>query len=269
MDLVAELIASFDPKHPHFRPTEIYNEGWLLRALLHAASRLDDQSFPLSFDVTLTFQTPLNIGSGAQRGTLADRAMIKDDQGWPYVPASALKGRIRHAAEQVATGLGLRVCDTHQKMCRNEEDACAICCVFGAPWIPGRLRFNRLTLSGPEEMVQALEERQRRVKRPPRTTHRYGVALSRRRGVAEDALLYTTELFEPGTPLSFSGALHGPLSHGDAALVVAGLRLIPAMGRGKSGGLGWMTADVTARDGDTVLGDDVLQAALEDMEANV
>jgi hypothetical protein len=49
MDLVADLVTSFDPEHPHFRPTEIYNEGWLLRALLHAASRLDDQSFPLSF----------------------------------------------------------------------------------------------------------------------------------------------------------------------------------------------------------------------------
>jgi hypothetical protein len=49
MDLVADLITSFDPEDPHFRPTEIYNEGWLLRALLHAASRLDDQPFPLSF----------------------------------------------------------------------------------------------------------------------------------------------------------------------------------------------------------------------------
>jgi hypothetical protein len=49
MELVADLIASFDPERPHFRPTEIYNEGWLLRALLHTASQLDDHTSPLSF----------------------------------------------------------------------------------------------------------------------------------------------------------------------------------------------------------------------------
>jgi hypothetical protein len=49
MDLVADLITSFDPERPHFRPTKIYNEGWLLRALLHAMSQLDDYTSPLSF----------------------------------------------------------------------------------------------------------------------------------------------------------------------------------------------------------------------------
>jgi len=223
----------------------------------------------VTIDVTLTFQTSLNVGSGAQRGTLADRAMIKDDRGWPYVPASALKGRLRHAVERLAAGLGELVCDTHQDMCRDKTNACAVCRIFGAPWIPGRLRFERLTLSGPDEIVQVLEERQRRTGQPPRTTHRYGVAISRRRGVAEDALLYTTELFESGTPLAFSGKLRGPLTPEEAALVVAGLRLIPAMGRGKSGGLGWMTAEVTVQDEGANLSDDVLRAALENEEATV
>jgi CRISPR/Cas system CSM-associated protein Csm3 (group 7 of RAMP superfamily) len=223
----------------------------------------------VTIDVTLTFQTSLNVGSGAQRGTLADRAMIKDDRGWPYVPASALKGRLRHAVERFTAGLGKPVCDTHEDMCRSEADACPVCRIFGAPWVPGRLRFERLTLSGPDEIVQVLEERQRRTGQPPRTTHRYGVAISRRRGVAEDALLYTTELFEPGTSLSFSGMLQGPLSRREAALVVAGLRLIPAMGRGKSGGLGWMTSEITVEDEGAILGEDVLRSAMENEEATV
>jgi CRISPR/Cas system CSM-associated protein Csm3 (group 7 of RAMP superfamily) len=154
-------------------------------------------------------------------------------------------------------------------MCRSEADACPVCRIFGAPWVPGRLRFERLTLSGPDEIVQVLEERQRRTGQPPRTTHRYGVAISRRRGVAEDALLYTTELFEPGTHLAFSGKLRGPLSPEEAALVVAGLRLIPAMGRGKSGGLGWMTSEITVEDEGAILGEDVLRSALENEEATV
>jgi CRISPR-associated protein Csm3 len=217
----------------------------------------------VTIDLTLTFQTPLNIGSGAQRGTLADRAMIKDDQGWPYVPASALKGRLRHAVEQVVAGLGQRVCITHQNMCPDESGyVCPVCRIFGAPWVPGRLRFARLTLSGPKELVRLLEDRQRQTRQPPRTSHRYGVALSRRRGVAEEALLYTTELFEPGTPLEFSGTLSGDLTVAEAALVIAGLRLMPALGRGKSGGLGWMTAKTVVKADDAIWDEATLRAAL-------
>ena len=217
----------------------------------------------VTIDLTLTFQTPLNIGSGAQRGTLADRAMIKDDRGWPYVPASALKGRLRHAVEQVVAGLGQRVCITHQNMCPDESGyVCPVCRIFGAPWVPGRLRFARLTLSGPKELVRLLEDRQRQTRQPPRTSHRYGVALSRRRGVAEEALLYTTELFEPGTPLEFSGTLSGDLTVAEAALVIAGLRLMPALGRGKSGGLGWMTAKTVVKADDAIWDEATLRAAL-------
>ena len=217
----------------------------------------------VTIDLTLTFQTPLNVGSGAQRGTLADRAMIKDADGWPYVPASALKGRLRHIVEQVAAGQGQRVCVTHQNMCPDESGyVCPVCCIFGAPWIPGRLRFARLTLSGPEELVKLLKDRQRQMHQPPRTSHRYGVALSRRRGVAEENLLYTTELFEPGTLLEFSGTLSGDLTVAQAALVVAGLRLMPALGRGKSGGLGWMTAGAVVKADGAAWDEATLRAAL-------
>jgi len=217
----------------------------------------------VTIDLTLTFQTPLNICSGVQRGTLADRAMIKDADGWPYVPASALKGRLRHAVEQVAAGLGRRVCVTHQNMCPDESGyVCPVCHIFGAPWIPGRLRFARLTLSGPGELVILLEDRQRQTHQPPRTSHRYGVALSRRRGVAEENLLYTTELFEPGTPLEFSGTLSGDLTVAQVALVIAGLRMMPALGRGKSGGLGWVTSSVVVKADDTAWDEATLRAAL-------
>jgi hypothetical protein len=31
MDLISKLISSFDPANPNFRPTEIYNESWLIK----------------------------------------------------------------------------------------------------------------------------------------------------------------------------------------------------------------------------------------------
>jgi CRISPR-associated protein Csm3 len=192
-----------------------------------------------TIDLTLTFQTPPNVGSGAQQGTLADRAMIKNYRGWPYVPASTLKGRLRHAVEQVAAGLDARVCVTHKNMCRTDGDFCPVCCIFGSPWRAGQLRFSRLELAGPDWLIKRLEAR----RSPPRTTQRYGVAISRRRGVAENALLYTTELFEPGIALVFRGQLVGDLEPHQVALVLAGLKLLPAIGRGKSGGLGWFRAE--------------------------
>jgi CRISPR/Cas system CSM-associated protein Csm3 (group 7 of RAMP superfamily) len=215
----------------------------------------------IRIELTITCSTPLNIGSGAQQGTFADRALTKDDEGWPYIPATALKGRLRHTVEQIATGVNLQppICRTHQKMCRDTSNPCPVCAIFGSPWIAGRLRFVDLLLSKPDFLRQMREER--RMRHPP--THvRYGVAINRRRGVAEDQLLYTTELFEPGMDLGFEGELTGKITRRQAALVVAGLRWVPAVGRGKSGGLGWTTVETKVYEGDKYLEDSVLRKEL-------
>jgi len=47
--MFSELLSSFDPKHPNFRPTEIYQEGWLIKLVIHQASTIDDGNFYLSF----------------------------------------------------------------------------------------------------------------------------------------------------------------------------------------------------------------------------
>jgi CRISPR/Cas system CSM-associated protein Csm3 (group 7 of RAMP superfamily) len=149
-------------------------------------------------------------------------------------------------------------------MCRDQDDSCPACAIFGSPWIPGRLRFVSLELTGPPELVEALELI-RRDKGTPATTWRYGVALSRHRRVAEDALLFTTELFEPGVPLTFGGTLTGPLGERDAAWVCAGLRLLPALGRAKSAGLGRLSSKAAVRLDGEPLDDTQLRAALEEV----
>jgi CRISPR/Cas system CSM-associated protein Csm3 (group 7 of RAMP superfamily) len=175
---------------------------------------------------------------------LARLGMLKDRQGWPYVPASAFKGRLRHAVEQVARSLELRppICATHQQMCR--EALCPVCQLFGSPWAAGRLRFTNLHLSGPPELVKIKQQESN-----PRTTQRMSVAINRRRRVAEDAMLFSTELLWPGVALQFSGTLAGEISQAQAGLLLAGLNLLPALGRGKTGGLGWLaaTAEFTDR----------------------
>lgn len=206
--------------------------------------------------IHLTCRTPLNIGSGAQQGTLARRGMLKDRRGWPYVPAATFKGRLRHAVEQVAKTLtGTSACDTHQDMCRTAP--CPVCQLFGSPWQVGALRFANLVLVGPPEAV-AMQKKERY----PRTTERMGVAINRQRHVAEDDLLYSTELFWPGIPLKFEGVVEGDINKAQAGLLVAGLHLLPAIGRGKTGGLGWLQVEATVKEGDTLWTPEILQLAL-------
>ncbi len=49
MKLLTDLIASFDPAHPIFRPTELYNESWLVKLVLDQASKISDSEFPIGF----------------------------------------------------------------------------------------------------------------------------------------------------------------------------------------------------------------------------
>lgn len=199
----------------------------------------------IEIDLTLTLRSPLNIGSGAQQGTLAQRGMLKDADGWPYIPASAIKGRWRHAVEQVAASLAWQppICATHEKMCR-EGSLCVACQLFGSPWQPGALRFVDLPIVGPPAIVDLRSDAHYR----PRTTQRTGVTLNRSRRVAQDQFLFDTELFWPGIPLVFGGRISGDINRQQAGLLLAGLHHLPALGRGKSAGLGWVQAEAVIKD---------------------
>jgi hypothetical protein len=49
LNIIADLVDQFDPENPTFRPTEIYNENWLLKGFLLQASKVDLQNSPFSF----------------------------------------------------------------------------------------------------------------------------------------------------------------------------------------------------------------------------
>ena len=49
MHLISELISSFDPANPNFRPTEIYNENWLVKIVMQLASFINDTDYVLGF----------------------------------------------------------------------------------------------------------------------------------------------------------------------------------------------------------------------------
>jgi len=192
---------------------------------------------PTAFRLTLRlhFETPVNIG-GYGAPTFVDRPFRRDRNGWPFIPASSLKGRLRHECERLVRALGYRVCrgPNPREMCRGGDDVCPICRIWGSPWMAGNIYPADLVLERPPGLGETA----------PPSDIRYNVSLSRRRRVAEEARLFTTELFLPGIPLTFSGVWEARLSLRELVLVEAGLGAITALGRGKTGGLGWCTIRV-------------------------
>ncbi len=198
-----------------------------------------------SLQLSVEFDTPFNVGSGASGDTWANKTMVKDRNGLPLIPGSSLKGRLRQQCEQIANALNLepRPCSAPnaETMCqpnrRLEREAvraqlCPVCRVFGSPWYAGPVEFSDLRVVEPA----FLHERDAYA----HATVRYGVGISRHRRVAEDQLLYTVEVFQPGSILTLTGEVRGfQLSADDVKLLVAGLDTLFTLGGHKTRGMGW------------------------------
>ena len=49
MKILTDLLTSYNPESPNFRPTEIYNESWLVKLVMAQASSIPTEDHPLSF----------------------------------------------------------------------------------------------------------------------------------------------------------------------------------------------------------------------------
>ena len=192
--------------------------------------------------VTLHMTNAFNIGTGAMAGSPANKPLVKNRQGLPYIPGSTLKGRLRHACEAVARTQGEQICGSPvpERMCPDSEEVgrgqlCPACRLFGSPWYTSPLRFSDLTLISPFKPGSEAKA--------IRTNLRHGVSLSRQRRVAEEDLLYTTEVFLPGGQVAFQGWVEGNIQDADLTLLQDGLTSLYAVGGRKTGGLGWLKVE--------------------------
>lgn len=240
-----------------------------------------------SLSLTAIVDSALCVGAGGSTGSLANKPILRNGKGQLVIPASQVKGRLRHECEKLARGLGWPVCESPkaERMCpqlagRTDEDKalfqredyrlrprlgettfegtdyqqhhCLICQIFGNPVLPARLQFSDLVC---KLRADELEE----VLRP-------GVSINRRRRTAEDQRLYFVETSPANAKLRFEGMLSlQPAWHSDdpaqvdfaEALVLTGLKHIHALGGGKSSGLGWLHWEISGL-GETI-SDDVWQ----------
>ncbi|MBW4614417.1 MAG: CRISPR-associated protein Csm3 [Desmonostoc vinosum HA7617-LM4] len=200
-----------------------------------------------SINLSAVIDTALCIGAGGSDGTLADKTVVRNAKGQLIIPASQLKGRLRHECEKIMQGLGWQIffapiakelCPTpaqvdskyhsDYKLENYKGYHCPISKIFGNPILPSRIVVDDLICDWEKDTLQE--------------TFRPGVTINRRRRTAENQKLYFLETSPPNSQLKFQGAIHllpGYPSYAKA-LILAGLRHIHALGGSKSAGLGWL-----------------------------
>ncbi|WP_448593203.1 RAMP superfamily CRISPR-associated protein [Thermoflexus hugenholtzii] len=172
--------------------------------------------------------------TGNLTGIGVDKALVRDVRKDPIVPATTVKGVLRHRAEVVLRGWGEPVCAAPDPsgMCLPPA-LCVVCQVFGNPRHPSPLRFTDAR-PRPEERGGAI---------PHLRSH---VALSRRRRSALEGRLFTVEtLWAAG--VEWEAEAVGRFPDRDrairaAALLALAALLTPALGSSRTRGLGWLTS---------------------------
>ncbi|MGG6269708.1 RAMP superfamily CRISPR-associated protein [Leptolyngbya sp. AN03gr2] len=111
-----------------------------------------------SFRLKAVIDTALCVGAGGSTGSLADKPIIRNAQNQLVIPASQLKGRLRHECEKLARALRWAVCESPnpKTMCSrhinllgrfdhdeyqarvNDSHHCLICQIFGNPSLPSK-----------------------------------------------------------------------------------------------------------------------------------
>ncbi len=198
--------------------------------------------------LTVVVETGLSVGGSGSSGVRADKTIQRNGREQPIIPASQVKGRLRHTCETIMRAAGITICrpPDPETTCPHQpgigkpgidNSSCPLCLIFGSAWQNSPLRFRDLVYKEP-------------VKIAPDSAIRPGIGLERRRGVAQEGLLFFTETTLPGTSPAFycDTAITGLLKEeGPALLLLAGLDLIPHWGGGKSRGMGWAITETEAR----------------------
>lgn len=208
--------------------------------------------------VRINLFEPLHIGTGYARG-LINRTVVRGRDGLVYVPGSALKGKARDACAALAGLYFTEKCHAPHPQAMTYEDhhkTCVICRIFGAPGHSSSLRWHAAQLS--RDWQEALQPTMKEHAVFGQTTTRTQVQLSRTRGMATEAHLFTSELAVEGLTFVAEPLLTGRLRltastlstepdvYYELILLLSGLKLIATLGGGASRGAGRCEVDLSA-----------------------
>jgi hypothetical protein len=212
--------------------------------------------------LTVRVYGALCVGALPAGPALAAHPIARDGWGRLVLAGSHLKGRVRHACEQLVRALGQPVCRPPRAatMCPHAPEVatppCVVCALFGSPAWRSPLRWSDLPCisDGFDEPLPApaggvRPERGASAGGWP-TVLRAGGALNRRRGTAERWFWLETTPPEYAGGLCFARdpAIVGQVPDETAVqLLLAGCRLVASVGAGETRGLGWSEVVASAR----------------------
>lgn len=154
-----------------------------------------------------------------------DKSLSKDSSGNVLIPATLIKGTLRHNIEMLLRALGENVClaPSPEEMCNK----CIICKSFGSPSNKAKLFFS----DGKIPLDKAFLQTQT------------GTTIHRRTKTVKEEALFSTEVsfYEDEFDIEISGFFETE----DEAMRIAGLVLMGSranfsIGGNKSRGLGWL-----------------------------
>lgn len=210
----------------------------------------------ISIQYKLTFTTPFHCGTGLRVG-LIDRTIVRDHEGYLYVPGSTMKGVIREHCERLAR-LYEEDSEAMRELIASPHDErvalwtitgplTMITRIFGSRHSPGRLFFDdaHQEKSGKQEYDSGEGEEGEGKYKSLQTDLYTQVRLDRLTRTAVSGALYTSEFGVK--EITFAGTISGWLKCSEIEtlasgptysllLLLAGLQMVERLGGSKSTG---------------------------------
>jgi len=98
----------------------------------------------------------LHVGTGRGVAGSLDDCTAKDEVGFPIIPGSTLKGKLRSLSRKLAPCLGWKPCENG---CPGNAIPCVLCSIFGSAAYPAQLAFTSGKLSDLYYQMARLQQR--------------------------------------------------------------------------------------------------------------
>lgn len=212
----------------------------------------------------LTFQAPFHCGTGLRSG-LIDRTIVRDAEGYLYVPGSTIKGALRmhceglsHLYEQIDEDMRERIDSPHnmkKALWGMGNRVTMITRIFGSQHQPGHLFFDDACQTEQDKKQYDSKERDGKGKYQSLQTDLYTqVRLDRLTRTAVAGALYTSEFGIKD--FAFKGSIVGWLEcipiealndtpTYSLLLLLAGLHMLERLGGNRSTGKGECSCKIT------------------------
>lgn len=196
---------------------------------------------PIRIKLQARLQSALHIAGPGRAVALVDRPIELDSAGYPLIPASSIRGRLRAHLERLLKAWDQPVCTPPQpaQMCphvwgnhpaRPKQGYCLACRLFGSVWYEAALLSDDLRLIAEQRGDPDLLRMER-----------MSLSVGRRLGTAQSERLFATETTTPylaDEPLCFEGTMIGMVTAEEAGWLLAAVPTITHAGGSKARGLG-------------------------------